>query len=94
MKPRHIFWIGLILIIAHSTLFTYLYSRDLIDSQQDVFQGKIKLNLSHFDRYIKQVIQKHKEHPLPIRSLFQAHQQELANKTLKNFGFSETFKIG
>jgi hypothetical protein len=94
MKPRHIFWISLILILSHSVLFTYLYSRDLINSQQDVFQEKIRLNLSHFDRSIKQKIQNAKITLYSIRSLYQANQQELANHTLKEFGFPETFKFG
>jgi hypothetical protein len=79
VKLCHIFWIRLILILAHSALFTYLYNRDRIDSRQDVFQEKIKLNLSHFDRTIKQEFQNAKITLFSIRSLFQANQQELAN---------------
>jgi len=81
MRLRSIFWIGLTVIVAHSALYTYLYSRDLIDSQHKVFQEKIRFQLTYFDRYIKQEVQNAKITLLSIRSLFQATRRESFSQT-------------
>ncbi|MEJ2164866.1 MAG: response regulator [Desulfobacterales bacterium] len=86
MRLRSIFWIGLTVIVAHSALYTYLYSRDLVDSQHKVFQEKIRFQLNYFDRYIKQEVQNAKITLLSIRSLFQANRrQSFSPKDLERF---------